>query len=759
MRDRAGRLVLMDFGSGHDAQRLADSTVECTPLYAAPEVLSGEPPSVRSDIYSLGVLLWYLLRGSYPVNGRSVDEIRRAHASGRIAKQQGRRAVSSVAMLAVECLASDPRKRPPTASELGRRLRACIQPSGVRRRSIRNWSALGAFAAAVLLLATVPLQVSPNAGSRALGASVEPIWSFDSGAIPSGAPSADGHYFACSAPQIPVAICDVTTGTVQRVPITDQWKVLFNVQPLISPDGQYVAYHGLDLEEARIFDLSTSAAKSLRVDPSLFVKIIGWSASGDSLLVVLWPSGGRPGASVALLDRNTGARTDLRQFDARPDDVALSHDSRHLAFTQGGDLNVTNLVTGETLHIGGPDVRGSLLWTQNDAGLLFTSGMNAAELHLIRLTDGHPTGDTEALRAYGAPPFALLGISATGNLYYNTDRGVLVTMPSATGHVLATLSVTYPQLATLYLAPFDTTTQQIGTLAPVAMLASHLGADWSADSKSIAYARSDGTRTPSIVIRDTETARERKLELPDDSVGSSTRQTRGWQTFPWVGVIRWSTQGKILVHASANNYLVDPHDSSVRRVDLPRVISPADSTSVRRDVFRELYTPTSVEWAPDGSSVFYAGNGFVRGVNVDTGTLTESHALPEIAFRRSVQLSPGERLLAYTKPSVGKFEGGQVQVDVAALDDNPPGPLLVTERACRPVGWWNREVFVACLPDSKAPNRSALYLIDVVTGTKKAIRVDIQRIDHVRVRPDGRAIAIMAGQTTFGTFVLRVPGQ
>ena len=70
MRDRAGRLVLMDFGSGHDAQRFAASTVEGTPLYAAPEVLNGEEASVRSDIYSLGVLLWYLLTASYPVNGR-----------------------------------------------------------------------------------------------------------------------------------------------------------------------------------------------------------------------------------------------------------------------------------------------------------------------------------------------------------------------------------------------------------------------------------------------------------------------------------------------------------------------------------------------------------------------------------------------------------------------------------------------------------------------------------------------------------------
>ena len=108
MRDRAGRLVLMDFGSGHDAQRFAASTVEGTPLYAAPEVLNGGAASVRSDIYSLGVLLWYLLTASYPVNGQSVKEIKRAHALGRIAKLEDASANSAVARIAAECLASDP---------------------------------------------------------------------------------------------------------------------------------------------------------------------------------------------------------------------------------------------------------------------------------------------------------------------------------------------------------------------------------------------------------------------------------------------------------------------------------------------------------------------------------------------------------------------------------------------------------------------------------------------------------------------------
>jgi serine/threonine protein kinase len=39
----------------------------------APEVIEEGQQSVRSDVYSLGVLLYYLVTGDYPVNARTVD--------------------------------------------------------------------------------------------------------------------------------------------------------------------------------------------------------------------------------------------------------------------------------------------------------------------------------------------------------------------------------------------------------------------------------------------------------------------------------------------------------------------------------------------------------------------------------------------------------------------------------------------------------------------------------------------------------------
>jgi eukaryotic-like serine/threonine-protein kinase len=83
MRAQGGRTVLMDFGAGHDLKSAGGSTrrPKGTPLYLAPEVLAGGAPTVASDIYSIGVLLFYLSTGTYPVQGHSRQEVEQAHLS------------------------------------------------------------------------------------------------------------------------------------------------------------------------------------------------------------------------------------------------------------------------------------------------------------------------------------------------------------------------------------------------------------------------------------------------------------------------------------------------------------------------------------------------------------------------------------------------------------------------------------------------------------------------------------------------------
>ena len=83
MREDRGRIVLMDFGTGRDRAQKGAGDLAGTPLYMAPEVLAGSAATQQSDIYSVGVLLYYLVTGQYPVEGRTLDEIIQAHVRGR----------------------------------------------------------------------------------------------------------------------------------------------------------------------------------------------------------------------------------------------------------------------------------------------------------------------------------------------------------------------------------------------------------------------------------------------------------------------------------------------------------------------------------------------------------------------------------------------------------------------------------------------------------------------------------------------------
>lgn len=87
MQERGGRIVLMDFGLSQDIQSvgLTDSSageIRGTPVYMAPELLWGEKATIQSDIYSLGVLLYRLVTGTYPVHARNLAEVREVHARG-----------------------------------------------------------------------------------------------------------------------------------------------------------------------------------------------------------------------------------------------------------------------------------------------------------------------------------------------------------------------------------------------------------------------------------------------------------------------------------------------------------------------------------------------------------------------------------------------------------------------------------------------------------------------------------------------------
>ncbi len=133
-----GRAVLMDFGAGIDPRQddAATLLVQGSPLCMAPELLDGAPVSRAADIYSVGVLLHYMLTGGYPVNGENIEELRAAHGAGR---QQSRRPSSTPSALGrlLDRLLDPGRDRRPTAeAALGSLLWLKARPARRKRRII-----------------------------------------------------------------------------------------------------------------------------------------------------------------------------------------------------------------------------------------------------------------------------------------------------------------------------------------------------------------------------------------------------------------------------------------------------------------------------------------------------------------------------------------------------------------------------------------------------------------------------------------------
>lgn len=78
-RTSDGRLILMDFGAGELLGATRTGPGVGTPLYLAPELLKGAEASTSSDIYALGVLLFFLVSRRFPIRATSWNELISAH--------------------------------------------------------------------------------------------------------------------------------------------------------------------------------------------------------------------------------------------------------------------------------------------------------------------------------------------------------------------------------------------------------------------------------------------------------------------------------------------------------------------------------------------------------------------------------------------------------------------------------------------------------------------------------------------------------
>jgi formylglycine-generating enzyme required for sulfatase activity len=133
-----GLAKLVDFGlaqllreGGEDAARV----VSGTPDYMAPEVWRGDPPTRRSDVYSVGAVLFELVHGAPPFAGIDLD------ALADVVAERDAPALDTeprVAALVARCLARDPEQRFASGEELREAVERLTAVGGASTRVDQN---------------------------------------------------------------------------------------------------------------------------------------------------------------------------------------------------------------------------------------------------------------------------------------------------------------------------------------------------------------------------------------------------------------------------------------------------------------------------------------------------------------------------------------------------------------------------------------------------------------------------------------------
>jgi len=165
MREAGGRIVLMDLGVGRQQTVGEEETqaVAGTPLYMAPEVLSGAgEASARSDLYSLGVLLFFLVSGEYPFEATTLAELREKLELGdrRLLQDLCPGIPEGFCSAVDRALVGDPEARYPSAGQFERDLSAAVvseRPAEVASRAplVRGLTGLLLLVTALLVSTSV----------------------------------------------------------------------------------------------------------------------------------------------------------------------------------------------------------------------------------------------------------------------------------------------------------------------------------------------------------------------------------------------------------------------------------------------------------------------------------------------------------------------------------------------------------------------------------------------------------------------------
>lgn len=183
-----GRIKITDFGIARieslaPGDRTEVGQILGTPSYMSPEQVAGQPVDARSDLFSLGIILYELATGAKPFAGDNLAAVffAIAHKEPEAPGKRNPALPRELENIILRCLQKDPQARFPTAAALAQALRAHLagsnrqasaaaQGAAPRRRAV--WAA--ALAAGVLTVAAGAYLMSRPTPNAVRGALQEP---------------------------------------------------------------------------------------------------------------------------------------------------------------------------------------------------------------------------------------------------------------------------------------------------------------------------------------------------------------------------------------------------------------------------------------------------------------------------------------------------------------------------------------------------------------------------------------------------------
>jgi serine/threonine-protein kinase len=724
MRRADGRLVLMDFGAGRRVERNSgeDAAITGTPLYLAPEVLEGYRATVQSDIYSLGVLLFHLLTGRYPVTGHTIRELRDAH------QQKRRESLTSIRKDVPEALAGiiDRALAPVASQRWGSandmaNAMAAIRPTRPlwKRPAFVALYVAGFMIAASAFLSTRGGRNSPQASLTIHKMEMPP--GFLSAAI-----SSDGRYLAYPAEEgTRLMVRDLASGEDRELRGTAQNGNGVIEFASIARDNAYVAYswESEAARELRIVDFSGRSARTLLRDATpqgstlaTTLMPVDWMPDGSAVLALRTRSGGTH--DIALVNVDGTVRTlksGLEWFSS----MRLSHDGRYIAYdhpisgqNDARDISILSTETGAETRIVIDAAQDTLpVWMPDDRGVMFASDRSGSfGLWMVPVSSGQPTGAATMIKK-DIGRIQSMTMTRSGELFHALQSGEVDVYVATLGPNGAVVPGSVVRPAASYLG-------------------SNMDPEWLPDGRSLAFVsrrRTLGPRRHALVVRDMTAGSEQTL----------------WPDLDGFVEPRWSPDGKRVLVRGANRqgqpgpWLLDASTGAV----LSRV---------------NVIPGWDIRWMPDSRSVLAFRPQFVGRFDVDTGAVQELYR--DAAGRRpsGVAVTSDGRLRALTLDSdetralvVLSATGGAAREIFSA--NAPDGFLLqgfTREGTHLLVSRWG--------PVTSLPGRQwSLWRVPVTGGSPQPLNVSGYDLRGVTVSPDGTRIAYRTGEPEWDYWMMR----